>query len=97
MPDPDPARSFAHGAVSLRAVLRWRADVSYPNNSVNVGTDSGIFVPPLNGSLGSLEDLISADENNALVLGSDNNLFAPLTIFSDGGVDLTLIFDNKLL
>lgn len=26
MRDPDPARSFAHGVVALRAVLRWRAD-----------------------------------------------------------------------
>ncbi|MBL4917450.1 tail completion protein gp17 [Szabonella alba] len=24
MPDPDPAQSCAHGAVALRAVLRWR-------------------------------------------------------------------------
>jgi len=26
MRDPDPARSYTHGAVSLRAVLRWRAE-----------------------------------------------------------------------
>lgn len=26
LPDPDPTRPHAHGAVALRAVLRWRAD-----------------------------------------------------------------------
>ncbi|WP_273688912.1 tail completion protein gp17 [Ketogulonicigenium vulgare] len=26
MRDPDPARTYTHGVVALRAVLRWRAD-----------------------------------------------------------------------
>lgn len=26
VPDPDPARAHSHAAISLRAVIRWRAD-----------------------------------------------------------------------
>jgi hypothetical protein len=46
---------------------------------------------------GSGNAAISVDANNALRLGSDSGLFVPEVISEDGGVDLVLIFNNKIV
>lgn len=40
---------------------------------------------------------LSADPGNTLSTGSDGGLFSPSALGSDGGLDLTLLFDNQLI
>lgn len=40
---------------------------------------------------------LSADAGNILAAGSDGGLFVPAALSADGGLDLTLIFDNQLI
>jgi len=40
---------------------------------------------------------ISSDYANALTFGTDTKLYVPTLIDVNGGVDLTLIFDNQII
>lgn len=40
---------------------------------------------------------ISTDPNNALQLGNDGGLYVFETIGNDGGLDLTVLFDNQII
>lgn len=40
---------------------------------------------------------ISADLNNALQFGDDGGLYVFETIGTDGGIDLTVLFDNQII
>ncbi len=61
---------------------------------VSVAIDAGGGGRPVGGNTTAAP---SADPGNILTLGSDGRLFAPSALGADGGLDLTVIFDNHLL
>lgn len=88
--------------VDVSAIINADAVPDLPAPSIPSGEPGQILAYGANGQLTPISPQqasvsISADAANALEIGSDGGLYVFETITPDGGLDLTVLFDNQLI
>lgn len=73
-----------------------------PAPSIPSGDEGQVLAFGSNGQLTAIDPqqasvTISADASNALQFGTDGGLYVFETIGNDGGLDLTVLFDNQII
>lgn len=89
-------------SIDVSAIINADAVPDVPAPSIPSGEPGQILAYDDNGQLIPISPQqasvsISADAANALEIGNDGGLYVFETITPDGGLDLTVLFDNQLI